>query len=578
LTELLGQIFQNRYRLDSFLGRGGMADVYKVWDQKKAVYLAMKILHSDLSEDRLFLRRFKREAETLSRLQHPHIVRYYGFETEGRIAFILMDYIEGISLRTRIFDLERPFSNPEMLEIIQPVCSALHYAHQSGVVHCDIKPANIMLQKNGGVLVSDFGISRLTEAATATLVGAGTPAYMSPEQARGEELTPLTDIYSLGIVLYEMLSGGERPFTGEHARTKGSTSEKVRWEQVHSVPPPLRQVNPKVTESLEIAVMKFLEKEPANRPASPLDAYNLLCQSFETPPIILAEKELIKPSVEETGIQQSEGGRKTPISSSSKTGTTLTKPEYISGWLAILIILGGFILNASMRTGNNPSSNQYSLTPFANSSVAAHTEEVTQPENQSAITTPEVITKPEALLRNIVREVISSPGMTWPLGINNANLIFGPEDGSLEQRVGGSSGGFFTKVNTKNFIAAVTFINPVNRWDYEILFRKGDTSNYSFSIFTDGTWSLSLNSKDQNTLIRNSRNKYLNVKKDEKNTIWLIVENKSISVFVNGKYDKTIPLGFDQAGEVVLATGLWPGNAVEGELTFFSDFTIWELP
>ncbi|MGC1377091.1 MAG: bifunctional serine/threonine-protein kinase/formylglycine-generating enzyme family protein, partial [Anaerolineales bacterium] len=291
MTELTGRTLQNRYRVDSFIGRGGMADVYKVWDQNRAVYLAMKVLHADLAEDRAFLRRFKREADTLAKLQHPHIVRSYGLETDGRIAFILMDYIEGVSLRTRIFDLNRPFTSEEALEIMQPVCAALHYAHQSGIVHCDIKPANIMIHKNGTVLVSDFGISRITEAATATMVGAGTPAYMSPEQARGADLTPLSDIYSLGIVLYEMLSGGERPFTGERAKTTGGTSEKVRWEQINAAPPALRKLNPQVSPALEAVVMCYLQKEPANRPANAVDALNMLVQAVSAKQLIPVESQ-----------------------------------------------------------------------------------------------------------------------------------------------------------------------------------------------------------------------------------------------------------------------------------------------
>ncbi|MGC1375788.1 MAG: protein kinase [Anaerolineales bacterium] len=279
MSDLVGRTLQNRYRVDSFIGRGGMADVYKVWDQNRSVYLAMKVLHSDLAEDRTFLRRFKREADTLAKLQHPHIVRSYGLETDGEIAFILMDYVEGVTLRKKIFDLDRPFTMREVLEIMQPVCAALKYAHQSGIVHCDIKPANIMLHKNGIALVSDFGISRMTEAATATMVGAGTPAYMSPEQARGEDLTPQSDIYSLGIVLYEMLTGGERPFNGEHSRVTGGTSEKVRWEQINAQPPALRRINPNISGAVEAIVLKCLNKDPAQRYSNTMDILNALIQA-----------------------------------------------------------------------------------------------------------------------------------------------------------------------------------------------------------------------------------------------------------------------------------------------------------
>ncbi|MBN1666573.1 MAG: serine/threonine protein kinase, partial [Anaerolineales bacterium] len=209
------QLILNRYFVQSFLGQGGMARVYRVFDQQRQVVLALKLLHTDLAHDRVFLRRFRREAQTLAQLQHPHIVRFFGFEEAGRLAFLLMEYIAGESLKTYIFDANGPLSPPEIRAIFQPVCAALHFAHQMGYVHCDIKPGNIMIEHSGRVLVNDFGIARLSETATATMVGLGTPAYMAPEQIQGLDPTPQTDIYALGIILFELLTGGERPFTGE---------------------------------------------------------------------------------------------------------------------------------------------------------------------------------------------------------------------------------------------------------------------------------------------------------------------------------------------------------------------------
>jgi serine/threonine-protein kinase len=274
MSDLIGKTISNRYRVDSLLGRGGMGDVYKVWDSQRGVFLAMKVLHADLAEDKVFLRRFAREAETLSALQHPHIVRFYGLEQEGRLTFMLMDYVEGTTLRGQIFDSSQPFTVEQVLQIVKPVCSALHYAHQMGRVHCDIKPANIMVKSNGDVLVADFGIARMMEnSTTTTMAGAGTPAYMAPEQVLGKNPVPQTDIYALGIVLYEMLTGGERPFTGEQAQTDGSTSEKVRWEQITLQPPSLRKYNPDISPQLEAVVSKCLQKKPEDRYA---DAFSLL--------------------------------------------------------------------------------------------------------------------------------------------------------------------------------------------------------------------------------------------------------------------------------------------------------------
>ena len=271
MDDIIGKIIAERYRVESFLGKGGMAEVYKVWDQKRSVYLALKILHADLAEDIVFLRRFQREAQTLSKLQHPNIVRFYGTEQDGDLVYMLMDYVEGTTLRKEILQAKGPLAMEWILEIMKSVCAALDYAHKSGFVHCDVKPANIMIHKNGAVYVSDFGIARMTEASTATMVGAGTPAYMAPEQARGETPVPQTDIYSLGVVLFEMLTGGERPFTGESAKTTGSTSEKVRWEQIRLPAPPPSKFNSSIAQSMDEIVLKCLEKSPVARYLSATD-------------------------------------------------------------------------------------------------------------------------------------------------------------------------------------------------------------------------------------------------------------------------------------------------------------------
>lgn len=265
MTDLVGRTIAGRYRVDAFLGKGGMAEVYKVWDPRRSVSLAMKVLQADLAEDKVFVRRFRREGQTLAKLQHPNIVRFYGLEQEDNLVFMLMDFVDGTTLRREIFKTREAFPLGRVLQIMQPVCAALHYAHESGIIHCDVKPANIMINALGQVLVSDFGIARLSESSTSTLAGAGTPAYMAPEQVKGESPSPQTDIYALGVVLYELLTGGERPFTGENAKTTGSTSEKIRWEHVRRQPPSPRIHNPDLSAGVEAIVLRCLEKQPAAR-------------------------------------------------------------------------------------------------------------------------------------------------------------------------------------------------------------------------------------------------------------------------------------------------------------------------
>ncbi len=281
MENLVGKMIANRYRVDQFLGRGGIAEVYKVWDTTRATFLAMKILHEDMALDRVFVRRFAREGQHQARMQHPNIVRFYGLEQDGRLAFMLLDYVDGETLKHKIFDAANPLSPKDILDVTRSVCSALQFAHSEGLVHCDIKPANIMIDQNGMVLLSDFGIARMTDAATATMVGAGTPAYMAPEQAKGLNPTPKTDIYAMGIVLYEMLTGGERPFVGEKAQVTGTSSEMIRWEQVNLEPLPPSVYNSGISPEIDVVVIKCLAKDPKERYQTPLQLLNALEQVLD---------------------------------------------------------------------------------------------------------------------------------------------------------------------------------------------------------------------------------------------------------------------------------------------------------
>jgi len=272
MVDLVGQTLLERYRIDEFLGRGGMAEVYRAWDAKRSVYVALKVLNEDLAEDYVFLRRFAREARALELLQHPHVVRFFGFEEADDIALLVMEYIDGVTLRRQLKLLGRPLTLPEALAVLQPVCSALHYAHGMGIYHCDVKPANVFIERGGRVVLGDFGISRLTESATVTFSTPGTPAYMAPEQCRGEEIDARTDVYSLGITAYEMLTL-DRPFKGETEETTGSRGERVRWEQMNVPPPRPRSVNPEITSVAEAAMLRALEKEPERRQQGALEFY-----------------------------------------------------------------------------------------------------------------------------------------------------------------------------------------------------------------------------------------------------------------------------------------------------------------
>jgi len=281
MADLTGRILQGRYRIEEHIGRGGMAEVYKAWDTWRNYHVAIKVMREDLAEDLEFVRRFRREAKALAGLAHENIVRFYSFEREDLIAFIVMGYVKGTTLRSEIARAEGPLPLEQALSVIKQVCAALHYAHMEGMIHRDVKPGNIMIQPDGRVLLSDFGIAKAADAATATTVMPGTPAYMSPEQCRSELLDVRTDIYSLGVVVCEMLTG-RRPFMGEQApdTVTGGTRERVRWEQMHAAPPLLRQYNPALPREAEEVVLKALAKKREERWPSALTFWRALAQAL----------------------------------------------------------------------------------------------------------------------------------------------------------------------------------------------------------------------------------------------------------------------------------------------------------
>ncbi len=246
------------YRVVSALGDGGMARVYQAFQPAVNRYIALKVLPRQFSADPQFFQRFQREANLVARLQHPHIVPVFDFGESDGYAFLVMPLIRGGTLASL---LRLPLT--ETVRVIRQVAAALDYAHANGVTHRDIKPSNILIDEWGNYLLADFGIARMAESAT-TLTQAGsllgTPAYMSPEQAKGEAVGSASDIYSLGIVLYELLTG-RVPFQAE-------TPVAVALQHVCAPLPRPRRFNPALTPAQEAVVLKALARRPTDRFAS----------------------------------------------------------------------------------------------------------------------------------------------------------------------------------------------------------------------------------------------------------------------------------------------------------------------
>ena len=258
LDSLIGELFDGRYRIEKRIGTGGMADVFLARDESLGRQVAIKILAERYAQDEAFVERFRREATAAAGLSHPNIVSVYDRGQASGTSYIAMEYLNGPTLKDEITS-RAPLPEAEVVNWATQALDALEFAHRQGVVHRDIKPHNMVLTDEGRLKVTDFGIARAANVVQMTEVGSivGTAQYLSPEQARGLDVGPQSDLYSMGIVLYEMLTG-ELPFTGDSA-------VEIAMKQVSDPPPSIRKQNRLVSEGLEQVVMRALSKDPALR-------------------------------------------------------------------------------------------------------------------------------------------------------------------------------------------------------------------------------------------------------------------------------------------------------------------------
>ena len=264
---LIGETLLNQFRVENYIAAGGMATIYRVWDLQRGVPLAMKVLHPELASDPAFMARFQREARALQALSHPHIVPFYGLYKAQDLTFLLERYIDGPSLDEFLRGRAgAPLPLREVLVYFKALYTSLGYAHAQGMIHCDVKPGNVLIDQGGHVYLTDFGIARYADVSATTAV-MGTPIYMAPEQIRGERVRPETDIYSLGVMLFEMMTG-QRPFRsdGDYPNEAGSSpSDRLRYAHLYLPPPDPRSINPALPEALSQVLLKAMAKDPQQR-------------------------------------------------------------------------------------------------------------------------------------------------------------------------------------------------------------------------------------------------------------------------------------------------------------------------
>jgi serine/threonine protein kinase len=332
MDNVIGQKF-GPYEVTGIIGEGGMAVVYKGYQQSLNRYVAIKVLRAELARDQEFVERFRREALAVADLSHPNILHVYDAGYAHGVYYIVMSHVDGGSLKDLI--TRGPVEMEHAIAMAAQVADALHHAHQRGIVHRDVKPSNILISRDGRPLLTDFGIAKAlheTTGLTRTGTSIGTPEYMAPEQIQGQPVDARTDIYALGIVLYEMLAGWV-PFSS-------TTPVATLYKQVNEAPPPLRQVNIGISTWLQDIVLKAMEKNPWDRYQKASEMAAALRQRRGAEPMPTPT-----PRASESTPQRAEAKRE---------GRTVLVPLLIGGIVILLLAMAAVVAFLVLDLGGTP--------------------------------------------------------------------------------------------------------------------------------------------------------------------------------------------------------------------------------
>ena len=340
------RVFGNRYQVTEKIGTGGMADVYKAVDQVLGRTVAVKVLHPRYAADPTFVARFRQEAQAAANLSNPHIVNIYDWGQEDSTYYIVMEYVRGTDLKTLV-DEKGPLDPVKAAEYAAQVCQALSVAHGYDIMHRDIKPHNIVLMPDGTVKVMDFGIARAGNT-TMTQTGSvlGTAQYISPEQAQGRPIGPSSDLYSLGVVLYE-LTTGRLPFTAD-------TPVAVALKQVNEEPKPPRMVNPAIPPALEAVILQAMAKDPAERYGSAEEMREDLKRVVSGQPV-----SAVPAAMDHTSVMPAVGAAAGGAAAAPRRAVASQPRRRSAAWawviaLIALVLLGGLLAWASGIFGPKP--------------------------------------------------------------------------------------------------------------------------------------------------------------------------------------------------------------------------------
>ncbi|QJW47137.1 Stk1 family PASTA domain-containing Ser/Thr kinase [bacterium BFN5] len=343
---MINRTLDNRYTILEHIGGGGMADVYRAHDKLLDRSVAVKVLRSQFTNDDEFVTRFRREAQAAAKLSHPNIVNMYDVGCDDETYYIVMEYISGETLKEKI-QANGPLPVELAIRISLEIAEALEHAHQNNLIHCDIKPHNILVTRSGRIKVTDFGIARAVTSATMTHTGTiiGSVHYFSPEQAKGSAIGAKSDIYSLGVVLYEMLTGTV-PFVGE-------TPVSIALKHLQEEPKPLRDINPNIPPLAEAVVLKAMAKEPEARFENITEMIEdlKLAQNYlrDDQTRRLSREDFPTQILPRVSVNETDSNNIEPVQDSQITQQNGKPRKWLWGLLALLLI--GFAIGAFLAYG-----------------------------------------------------------------------------------------------------------------------------------------------------------------------------------------------------------------------------------
>lgn len=575
------------YQIVTPLGEGGMAAVYKAYQAAMERYVALKILPRHFADDPQFVARFEREAKLVAQLQHPHILPVFDYGQAEGYTYIVMPFVQGGTLTASLTGQPLPLSR--IRQVISQVGDALDYAHARGMIHRDVKPSNVLIDERGNCLLTDFGLARIVEGSTdLTTSGTvmGTPAYMSPEQGSGKKVGPRSDVYSLGIILYEMATG-RVPFTAE-------TPVAVIIKHIQDPLPPARSLNPALPEGVERVILKALSKSPEDRFRSAGELVSAI--QAATPdilaPVDVGEKPASPAAVESTSTleyPQIKMQGPTP-----KVGPARTRSPWfwaLIGTVSLFAIIGGFLallpLASPIQTPSQPSQVlpvvataplQVGATQYA----PTHAPSVNPVQGPTIAATEYSVATPSPSELNsgtlLFQEDFDGNENRWPTGHDGGDTYY-------------MDGGEYHIIASERTASSVYWLTPANRPDqgfadfyleakarliegtqtddtYGVLFRYSDDRGPYIAMVSQAQQNYSVHDADQTILWWTYSPK---VFADGANTIGVLCKGDSITIYINGTQVDSTQSDFSRSGGI----GLVYANS---EHIAFDYIYVWALP